>query len=242
MLGLSIAHQRTQEWKNATLSNLKPSAWMDWTFDHTDDEKHLPVVFYLQEKPWNIRARGMAVECQKVWLLGNEPELATTFIAPDVAASFVSTWESPRWGAPGIILSDNGFLWLAEYRRIGGKFGTHFHCHIYEVNTPEDWAAKWWRLREWMERHNLVRPVIVSETCGWDASIDQRSIMDRIVGIQQVDKLLECVMWYPDADWWGNWKWANLRNDDGTLTQLGEHFVKLQQPRFNQFLSLVAAG
>lgn len=241
MLGTSIAHTRSKEWKAATISALNPPAWMDWTFDHTDAENHLPVVFYLQEKPWNARAREMAIDCQKIWLLGNEPELATTFIAPKVAAEFTSTWHSARWGAPGVVLSDKGFLWLDEYRRSGGKIGTHLHVHVYEVNTPEDWAAKWWRLRGWMDRQGLAIPVVVSETCGWDASVDQRRIMDKIVYIQQIDKLLECVLWYSDADWWKSWKWADLRNDDGSLTSLGEYFVSLQKRRFNQFMPMVSA-
>lgn len=242
MLGTSIAWKRSPEWKKQSLDALKPAVWMDWTFRNLDSENYFPVVFDIKETSLNRDAKNIAETSDKIWLIGNEPELSSTFIKPDVAVNFVKTWESKNWAAPGVVLSENGFLWLEEYIRLGGPVGNYWNFHMYEVNTPEDWFYKWNKLRWWMDSHKLVRPVIISETAGWDASVDQRTIMDRIVHIQQRDNLLYAVIWYSDADYWKQWEWANLRCEDGVLTDLGKHFVMLQGKKHLQFLTMVGNG
>ncbi len=242
MLGTSIAWKRDKEWIAKSLEQLNPPVWMDWTFANLGKAGYLPVVFDIKPTQLNNSAKALAKSNDSVWLIGNEPELKTTFIKPSDAAAFTKTWESKNWAAPGVILSDEGFLWLDEYIRIGGSVGNFFHFHVYEVNTPEDWAYKWNKLRWWMDSKKLVRPVIISETAGWDASVDQRTIMDKIVFIQQRDELLHSVLWYSDADYWEQWTWANLRENDGTLTTLGKHFVALQERKSLQFLTMVGNG
>ena len=80
-----------------------------------------------------------------------------------------------------------------------------------------------------MKAHHLVRPTIVSETAGWDATVDQTLILDEIAAIQKVDPYLDTVLWYSDTDYWKLWPWADLRTDTG-LTALGQHYVDLQPP------------
>ena len=82
----------------------------------------------------------------------------------------------------------------------------------------EEWKA-------WMAKHNLVRPTIISETAGWDASVDQAGFLDRIAEIQAHDPLLQAVIWYSDADYWNLWLWTNFRTET-CLTALGQHYRK----------------
>lgn len=236
-LGFSIAHQRGDAWAQQSLTMLQPPAWKDWTWAHAGEAGYIPEVYTMQSSAWNDTAMPIAREVGGVWLLGSEPELRGTYVEPVDAAQFSKRWASDVggiWGAPGIISNDSGYAWLNAYLGAGGLVGTHWHIHLYGVQTPDQWEAKWDEWRDWMIAHDLVRPTIISETAGWwmwDGQVhtasDDAGIMDRIAEIQARDPLLQTVLWYSDKDWWNLWNWANLRTNVG-LTGLGEHYVALQ--------------
>ena len=229
-LGFSIAHQRGDEWKNESLAMLNPPVWKDWLYDHAGEPGYIPQVYGMIR--WDEKAAQAArLHSGDTWILGSEPELELgTHTHPEDAAEFSRRWDSEvggSWGAPGIILWDGGYDWLERYLAAGGIVGDHWHVHLYDVSTPDDWSHSWQRWRTWMARNGLERPTIIGETAGWDANVNQADILDRIAETMADDPLLETVLFYSDKDYWGLWQWADLRTDTG-LTPLGQHYLAMQ--------------
>lgn len=224
-LGLSIAWQRGDAAISQSLAALHPPAWKNWLWDYAGDPGYVPQVYSMRK--WDEAAAQRARDRGGIWILGSEPELSGTYTEPAIAAAFSRRWAAEvggEWGAPGIITWPAGYAWLNEYMAAGGAVGTHWHIHVYDVSTADDWALRWHDWRAWMKANGAVRPTIVSETAGWDATVDQAAILDRIAAIQADDPLLAVVLWYSDRDWWRLWTWADLL-DDGGLTALGRHYV-----------------
>ena len=226
-LGVSIGWQRGDAWRIESLEVLHPPVWKNWLWDHAGEPGYIPQVYSMRDSTLNRSAMVTANNVGGVWILGSEPELEGSYISPKVAAAFMRSWDehtTVEWGAPGIITWPGGYQWLGEYLAAAGPVGDYWHIHLYDVYTPDDWERKWDEWKQWMVDHNLVRPTIISETAGWDASVDQAGFLDRITEIQAHDPLLQVVLWYSDQDYWGLWTWADMRDGNG-LTALGEHYV-----------------
>ncbi len=247
-LGLSIAWQRGDAWRYETIAMLNPPAWKDWTFDHVGEPGYLPEVYTMAGSQWSQAAMAKAKDDNSIWLLGSEPEVQVTYVAPEVAAEFSRQWAAQvggQWAAPGVATWDAGYAWLDAYLAAGGLVGDYWHIHVYQVYERGDWTAKWAEWKAWMVAHDVVRPTIVSETCGWWYVVnmvvhtpDQTQVMDEIVSIQAQDPLLDTVLWYSDADYWRLWVWADLRTNK-RLTRLGQHFIDVQPPVGGQQLPQV---
>lgn len=243
MIGASIAWQRGIEWLAVTLMLLNPPVWMDWTWQHAGEPGYLPVVFYIKDVPWNDNAIAVANEFGGVWAIGNEPELQNSFVSPQDAVAFVKKWDDEvggSWAVPGIILHEDGYKWLGEYLALGGPVGDYWNIHIYFAHTPEEWEEKWNGFKLWMKKHNLERPVIVTETNGWGHA-DQALILQKIRTIQCGDPLLHTVIWYSDVDYWLEPSPTDMRVGD-TTTELGKLFLNINKCRRMFFPMIIKQG
>lgn len=235
-LGVGIAGQRGADWAQQSIDALQPSAWYNW-LDGDDAPGYLPMAFYLTRPDRYI---AVAQANPRLWLCGNEPDLADGRATPQQAKEFAERWQSDvggKWAGFGTITDYWGMRWLDAYLALGGPLPTHWHIHIYYVATVATWQSALNQFVAWMQRNNAVRPIIVSETCLWtytngvpgavDANESMR-LLDHIAIELERNELLHSVLWYSDKDYHDLWTWSDLRRDDGSLTPLGVHFVALQ--------------
>ncbi len=213
---------------------LNPSIWKDWQWKYRDTQGYLPSIYAMRlDIASNREAMVKAVSegRPELWELGNEPELNTSFIAPKTAVAFCKEWQERvgrNFAAPGIIMYRHGLVWLEQYLADGGPIGDYWNIHIYFATDAKSWAVKWDMWCAWMEEHNLVRPTLISETCGMNSPVAaQKEIMSHIAGVLRTDSRLHAALWYSDADWWQLWPESNLRTEAGELTELGRHYLSL---------------
>ena len=235
-LGVGIAGQRGPDWAAQSIAALQPALWCNW-LDGDAAPGYLPMAYYLTQ-PDRYIAAGQAN--QRLWLCGNEPELADGRATSLQAAEFARRWADEvggEWAGFGCIVDSWGYDWLDDYIATGGPIPTHWHIHIYYVATVAEWQSALDAFVVWMRRNRVTRPVIVSETCLWtydngvpgavDAD-EQMRLLDHIVVELERNELLHACLWYSDKDYHGLWPWSDLRRDDGELTELGAHFAALQ--------------
>lgn len=231
-LGVGIAWQRGDEWLAHSLELLTPQVYTNWIHDQMADDRYLPMAFSAKCSYADGYIAAAQAHPGKLWLLGNEPELSGTRTEPQEAADFAARWQAEvggAWAGFGVMVTDAGLAWLDSYLASGGPLVTHWHIHLYWQDTTVGWVADWMRWVRWMRAHEVVRPTVVSETNLWRVAGDEakRTLDKATDGTLPDADLLHSVLWYSDCDYHDLWHWSDLRNEDGTLTELGDHFVTL---------------
>jgi hypothetical protein len=220
---------------------------MNWIYDHNDDPSYVPMAYSLASIDPYLDAAKAATH--KTWLIGNEPDISSSYVSPTDAAIFTQRWVNEVGAAMaccGVIVHhsyDGGLQWLSNYLAAGGVVPEYWQIHIYFVPTAFEWQLSLNSFVAWMQANDVVRPIIVSETAmteGGDASALLEYVADRVE-----DGTLYAAIFYSDNDYWNLWPQSNLRNLDGTLTPLGELYIELtevEQPVESFTLWLPVAG
>lgn len=200
----------------------------NWIADSYGVAGHTPTAYSLQ--PSYLAGYVAEADDGDIWLLGSEPNIGVTFIEPTDAALFTSAWVTQTrtvWACCGTLQHyDHGYLldWLDDYLAAGGAIPDIWHIHIYFVDAA-GWDATLARFGEWMERNNVVRPVIVSETAqtNGDAEPLLRHVADAVC-----DGRVQAAYWYiGDKDAY-DFAPSSQLTVDGAITELGTLFVALR--------------
>jgi len=227
-MGVSVAWQRGDSWADESLALLTPKLWMNWVFDHNEDAAYVPMAFSLKSIDPYLEAAKAATH--KTWLLGNEPDLSSTYISPTDAAVFSQRWVA-EVGAPmaccGVIVHKDytgGLQWMSNYLAAGGVVPDYWQIHIYFVQNSFEWQLSLNSFVAWMEANDVVRPIIVSETAMTESG-DASALLE-YVNSKVDDGTIHASIWYSDLDYWTLWPQSDLRTE-GELTELGELYVRL---------------
>jgi hypothetical protein len=221
-------------WTADTLRLLRPGCYNNWWWHQAGAPNFFPQACDMVpdvQLTWDAMNRARQVRGIP-WLLGNEPDLPGAKTNMDAVIRFSQQWAADvggSWAGYGVVLGmPQAYNFLEEFIKRGGPVGDHWHIHIYSISVAQDWSWHWREWLQWMRRNKVERPTIVSETCGWDTKIDQRTIVDRIVQLLDAEPLLDAVLWYSAFDYWEAWPHADLRKRTGELTPLGAHFAAIQ--------------
>lgn len=163
------------------------------------------------------------------WLLGNEYDLkGQANSTPSFAIAAINEIRAmgvDEWIGPNCCLNNRsfGWAWMDEYVRFGGPTPNAWGIHLYDCPTINVFKEKFEDFYNWMVRHHVQRPIIVTETSGERAAVrDQIALMQGIDTMLRTDNRLRAVAWF-SADY-------GLPSDllaDGQLTELGRAFVEL---------------
>lgn len=214
--------------------------WYDWRFQQMGTDGYMPMIWWLRTTEDNF-VEGLDVAAahhDKLWLLGNEPEMNGVW--PAEAARAVRTWRkrmgawSVDYAAPGVNLSahriNTGLTWLDAYLFEGGPVPPNWHVHIYGDVGAFVESLK--RFEDWMDSNGVRRPIIVSEFASTD---EPGALMATVQGMLRSGRLREA-FWF--SAYWADWPEPSLLTADGDLTQIGEAWM---QAAHNVYLPHVTA-
>lgn len=226
---LGIPTQAPQFLQDRALTVFHPLLYQNWS-----PHGSLPMAWNLHESDFAARFRDSSGH---LWLVLNEPDNpAQANLSPAVAVQLLWRWRAAfgplGWAAPGTLIGPEGFAWLDKFIAAKGPIPEYWSFHIYSHDEPH-LLDQWDQVRAWMARHNVERPVILSECASWsDDPAMQIAVMDAIVDLMKWDELLHCAVWfsshYGSVDGW--WARSDLLDIAGRLTPVGEHFVKVSGP------------
>ena len=219
-------------------AKLQPAWHYDWRHGQLDMPGYVPMLYDAKREHVQDAIDDALFISNVVpycWLIYNEPERADKANAtPAEAASTLEIWlrKVPSWYAPcavgGVNVSVHHgtapYLWLDSFVRLldirWRKEVDYWHIHIY--GDGDAFRDSLVQFREWMVRHDMVRPIIVSE-CGTDN--DYFYLMSIIRGA--IDEgTIDSAAWF--SSYYDAWNDTGLLDEDGELTAAGEAFVRVQ--------------
>ena len=222
----------------SVIAKLKPAWWMDWRHGQLDTPGYVPMLYdaNLERVQQTIDdALFVSNVVPYCWLIYNEPERADQANAtPEQAANTLTIWlrKVPSWYAPcavgGVNVSvhhgGKPYLWLDAFLgRLSARWRKHidyWHIHVYgDTSAFYDGVMAF---RKWMQRVDMVRPVIVSE-CGTDR--DPAALMALIRHMLREGDI-DRAAWF--SSYYDKWNDTGLLDEHGELTSAGKAFVKVQ--------------
>ena len=226
-VGVSIAWQRGPDWAAHSLEMLQPPIWHNWVYDHLDDPTYTPMAYSLRLAAQDNYLEAAVTHEPRLWLLGSEPNLASTYITPAEAAQAVQRWRDNYEGpiaCCGTVQWAGWEQWLDAYLAAGGPVPDYWHVHVFDTYAYPPLSF----FEAWMQAHDAVRPILVTETaCPWCDVAGNKRLMSEWAKLLADGDVL-AVVWYSDVDYWQLWPTTNLLSDDGTtLALLGEHYLSL---------------
>ncbi len=222
----------------AVRAKLQPSWWMDWRHGQLDTPGYVPLLYdaHLERVQQAIDDALFASEVVPYcWLIFNEPEnVEQANATPEQAANVLKIWlrKVPSWYVPcavgGVNVSKHHggkpYLWLDAFvGLLSGRWQKHidfWHIHVY--GGANDFYDGVMAFRKWMQRVDMVRPVIVSE-CGTDG--DPAALMALIRSMLR-DGIIDRAAWF--SAYYDAWNDTGLLDEHGELTVIGEAFVKVE--------------
>lgn len=209
-----------------TLAALEYPGWHNWIADDCGEPNHTPMVY-------SMAGDIAAADANEFWLIGNEPNIASTAIAPADAAAWAQQWAAQNdatWACCGTL--HNGqypslLTWLDAYLDAGGPIPDAWHVHIYFVANDAQWQATLRQMEDWMADNDVVRPLIVSETAQTLHDRDATPLLEAVAR-DVCNERIAAAYWYPgDKDAYDFAPRSQL-TINGEITALGERFVALQ--------------
>jgi len=231
-LGVAIAWQRGDAVADAVLGKLHPPLWMDWVYNPlhmATDDTYYPMAWSLRP-PYAQQYIDAAADMPgRFWLIGNEPNCCGTEIDPADAAQMVQRWRDEiggEYACCGVTLWAGWDAWMNAYLEAGGPIPPYWHIHLFDTYAYPPVVE----FRAWMQAHDAVRPIIVSEAaCPWCSADHNAEYMTKLAQMV-ADGQLQAVFWYSaPGDYWHLWPDTDLMDWGATeLTPLGEHWLSLQ--------------
>lgn len=200
----------------------------NWIADSYGVPNHTPFAYSMS--PSYLAGYVADAEAGEFWLVGNEPNIGATRTEPADAAIFASGWVTQTdttWACCGTLQHyEHGYLldWLDDYLVAGGPIPDAWHIHIYFVDVA-GWDATLAQFREWMAAHDVVRPVIISETAQTNG--DAMPLLRHVAKAVCDGKVQAAYWWIGDEDAYDFAPTSQL-TIDGALTELGKVFVESQ--------------
>lgn len=224
---------QTEQYIESALNTLHPSWWYDWRFENIAHDKYLPMIW--SDAIWNNNQEVLISLFKrwpkKLWLLLNEPELVgQADMSPQDSIDLLNDIliYDIEYAFPGVSLSSDGYTWIEEYLSKSDILPNYWHVHIYNCRSANEWEDAWNKFKSWMVSNNVVKPVIISETNGWDGSVESQClVMNKIVETLNSDSLLFSVAWFATRYEWNN-GYPMLFDDNNALTDVGKNFIKLR--------------
>ena len=243
--GMNVGHPwQNEEFNVISASELSEkldfSFWYNWKHDHLEDNIYIPMVFYCKFGDYFNGAKELGKNNPgRLWFLGNEPEVETqgnTSTEEFVLA--VKDWRLNVHGKialPGCsVVFQDAKDWMDRYVILMSQdeeflVPDFWHIHAHGLKNFDQWYG-WWETWKngWWSIHGRGRPVIISETCGIQASSlqEQVEMIEKISNLTETDEALLSVFWFStfygftgsiNKDW--NWSW--LLDSQQNLTELG---------------------
>ncbi len=220
------------------LVKLQPPWWMDWRHGQLDIPGYVPMLFDADRGRVQDAIDDALFVSDVVpycWLIYSEPERADQANAtPKEAADTLKIWlrKVPSWYAPcaagGVNVSVHRgakpYQWLDSFvSLLDARWRKHidyWHIHVYGDSSA--FLDGVMAFRKWMQRVDMVRPVIVSE-CGTDR--DPAALMALIRHMLREGDI-DRAAWF--SSYYDKWNETGLLDVDGELTAIGGAFVRVQ--------------
>lgn len=223
-------------------SKLSPAWHMDWRYTSglMGDDDYVPMIWWLrQTEPNFVQGLDMAAaHPDKLWLIGNEPEL--NGVTPLEAVRAMNQWRkrfawSIETALPGVNISmhiiGQALAWLEQYVNKGGVIPDNWHVHIYgDAPAFEESLSLF---EQWMGRKGVRQPVIVSE---FGSATNPGYLMHMVEGMLKAGRL-NMAAWF--SAYYEAWNETGLLTADGDLTEIGELYTA---ERHMVYLPTMVAG
>ena len=227
-IGWSVAWQQGDSMAANALETARPSIWHNWVYDHLDDPTYVPMAYSLRPAAQDKYLEAALTHDSRLWFLGSEPNLASTYIDPAEAAESVRRWQAEYVGpiaCCGTVQWAGWREWMDGYLAANGPKTPYCHVHIFDQFAYPPYRE----FRDWLDANDWQCEIIVSETANpWGTVADNIILMDGLARLV-ADGSIRAAAWYSIYDWHGIWHLTDLMNADATeSTPLGEHLLSLQ--------------
>lgn len=219
-------HQYGAESAQQAAQLLGYPCYHNWIADSYGVPGHTPFAYSLY--PSYLAGYVAEAKDGEFWLLGNEPNIGSTFTKSSAAAEFTRGWVAQTdtaWACCGTLQHyEHGYLlaWLDGYLAAGGAIPDVWHIHIYFVDNA-GWDATLAQFRAWMTANDVVRPVIISETAQTNGDAEP---LLRHVAKAVCDGRVQAVYWYIGDRDFHSFAPSSQLTIDGAITNLGKTFVE----------------
>lgn len=216
------------------IESLRPRWWYNWKFDQIGKPGYIPMYWRPElsdTKTWDKAVALANAHPEVDWLLYNEPERYASTANPREAAILMKEWVNVtpnKFSIAGLLTSVDDVSWLRAYLNAGGPPPDVWHFHIYGYSNALDWLRSLGghTFLDWYQRYGFNRPIAITETnANTVSSVKvQGEIMLSIILILKLFPFVIGVGWYSAYDVFELWPWANLLDEEGNPTELGDFF------------------
>lgn len=239
-LGVSIRHQNAQDrpdWYAYVVDLLTPAWWHNWHYDRIDDGGNVPMLWSLDRIKegalYQEALRLGRLHPHRFWLMGDAPEGSDSqsYSRPASAAATMRSWVrncSAPFSVGGVTLWGAGLQWLTDYLNADGPVPMAWHGSVLAASV-EDWQRVLDTVGRWMERENVVRPLILSETSLYGTTMRRQVPLLTAIANALSQGRIAAAAWFCDYSRLDNVATSSLLNKQKYLSPVGKAFLNVRR-------------
>lgn len=227
-MGWSVAWQQGDDMAANGVALMPGVPWHNWIYDHLDNANYMPTAYSLRSSYQQQYIDAAVTHDARLWLLGSEPNLASTYIDPAEAAESVRMWVAEYAGpiaCCGTVQWAGWQEWMDGYLLASGPKTPYCLIHIFDRFAYPPYRE----FQDWLAANDWQCEILVTEAANpWGSVADNIILMDGLARLV-ADGRIRAVTAYSLYDWHNIWHVTDLTNADATeLTPLGLHWLSLQ--------------